>query len=136
MIELQITLSRCFINILNGKCYWNWAECIVTMQPGVCHTGYLFIIVFSYKRPERNLFHTFGSLKPNVTKLILNEMTICQCDKNSFKLVSDKRGTTILSEHGYHQASKLALASSHFASGLHQTASAKLYRTHFSATWT
>ena len=34
------------------------------------------------------------------------------------------------------QGSKLTLASSHFASGLHQTASAKLYRTHFSATTT
>ena len=34
------------------------------------------------------------------------------------------------------QASKLTLASSHFASGLHQTVSAKLYHTHFSATRT
>ena len=39
-------------------------------------------------------------------------------------------------DHYHGQASKLTLASSHFASGLHQTASAKLYRTHFSATRT
>ena len=34
------------------------------------------------------------------------------------------------------QGSKLTLASSHFASDFHQTASAKLYHTHFSATRT
>ena len=34
------------------------------------------------------------------------------------------------------QGSKLTLASSHFASEFHQTASAKLYHTHFSATRT
>ena len=34
------------------------------------------------------------------------------------------------------QGSKLTLASSHFASELHQTANAQLYHTHFSATRT
>ena len=40
----------------------------------------------------------------------------------------------IVAQRWFSQALKLTPASSHFASGLHQTASAKLYRTHFSAT--
>ena len=38
------------------------------------------------------------------------------------------------SQFAFLQASKLTLASSYFASGLYQTASAKLYRTNFSVT--
>ena len=69
--------------------------------------------------------------------------TTCTCEEceallnpNTPNLLSPDQDKHFFISYQGKQASKLTLGSSHFASGLHQTAAAKLYCTHFSTTTT